>query len=484
LFNHQAVVVGLGRQGVAAAGWLARNGARVLATDRRDAEALRTSVAALDGLPIEYTFGGHPLSLLEGADLLCLSGGVPLDIPLVAEARARGIALTNDAQLFIERCPARVIGITGSAGKTTTTALVGEMCRTTGVQTWVGGNIGYVLLGELNRIAQDDLVVMELSSFQLELMSVSPQVAAVLNITPNHLDRHGTMEAYTAAKARIVQHQRLDDVAILGHDDAGARALKGDVRGRLQWFSAAERLPGAFLDEGERLVLVLPGGEPEVVCARSEIRLRGDHNVLNVLAACAIAGAAGVPLAAMRTAIGAFTELEHRLEPVATVDGVLWVNDSIATAPERAVAALRSYEEPIVLLAGGRDKKLPWEDFAALAVRRVQNLICFGEAGEMIAGHVRRAWAQARDAHELTRHTPSDKGLKPLARPLVSDTRSLQAIDVVGDLEAAVARAAEVSRPGDVVLLSPGGTSFDAYADFVARGAHFRILVARLAERV
>ncbi|GAB4434336.1 MAG: UDP-N-acetylmuramoyl-L-alanine--D-glutamate ligase [Anaerolineae bacterium] len=464
--GRHVIVIGLARQGAAAARWLAENGARVTVTDARGADALRDGIAALAGLPVTYALGAHPPALLDDADLLCLSGGVPLDMPLVAEARARGLPLTNDAQLFLERCPARVVGVTGSAGKTTTTTLVGAMCAQAGLRTWVGGNIGHVLIGELARIAPDDLVVMELSSFQLELMTASPQVAAVLNITPNHLDRHGTMAAYTAAKAHILRHQGAGDIAVLGRDDPGARALAGDARGHVWWFSAeAPATPGAYLEADGRLVLARPDGPPEAVCARGDIRLRGRHNLYNVLAACAIAGAAGVPAEAMREAIAAFEGVAHRLEPVATVRGVLWVNDSIATAPERVMAALRSFDAPIVLLAGGRDKKLPWEDFAALAVRKVRHLIAFGEAGAMIAGHVRRAWE-------------ADRGPKPP----VGD--GLEAVDVVPDLEAAVRRAAEAARPGEVVLLSPGGTSFDAYADFVARGAHFRELVGKLTEAV
>ena len=474
--GRRVIVVGLARQGVAAARWLVQHGARVTVTDARGADALRDGIAALAGLPVVFALGAHPLALLDDADLLCLSGGVSPDMPLAAEARARGIPLTNDAQLFMERCPAPVIGVTGSAGKTTTTTLVGLMCEKTGVRTWVGGNIGHVLIGELGRIGPGDFVVMELSSFQLELMTVSPRVAAVLNLTPNHLDRHGTMEAYTAAKARILRHQRPGDVAVLGRDDPGARGLEPTARGGVWWFSAGEPVgPGAHLD-GDRLALARPGCAPEVVCARAEIRLRGRHNLLNVLAACAIAGAAGVPVEAMRAAIAGFTGVAHRLEPVATINGVLWVNDSIATAPERAMAALRSYDEPVVLLAGGRDKKLPWGDFAALAVQKARRLICFGEAGPMIAEHVQQAWFNPSAL------TPLPQGERGSEDEVEKETAMLEAVDVVPDLETAVAQAAEAARPGEVVLLAPGGTSFDAYADFEARGAHFRELVARLAD--
>ncbi|MBN1286861.1 MAG: UDP-N-acetylmuramoyl-L-alanine--D-glutamate ligase [Anaerolineae bacterium] len=455
--GKRVVVVGLGRQGRAAAQWLAAVGAHVTVTDQRDAGALAQPMAALElaGAPVEYALGGHPLGLLDRADLVCISGGVPLDSPFVVEARARSIPVTNDAQLFIERCPARTIGITGSAGKTTTTSLVGAMCYTTGRQTWVGGNIGHVLLDELANIGPDDWVVMELSSFQLDVMTVSPNVAAVLNVTPNHLDRHGSMAAYIAAKAHILMHQRVGDAAVLGCDDPGAKSMAAYAQSAIWWFGicATTRL-GAYLD-GDDLMLALPGAGAVVVCSRGDIQLRGEHNLLNVLAACAIGGAAGVPVEAMRATIPKFTAVPHRLESVATVDGALWVNDSIATAPERVIAALRSYDAPIILLAGGRDKNLPWQAFAREVVERVRRLICFGEAGPMILRHVSFAAMQ--------------------------QSGQLEAFDVVADLENAVARAADLAQPGEVVLLSPGGTSFDAYRDFEERGAHFRELVGRLA---
>jgi len=450
LAGQRVVVLGMARQGLALARWLPTRGARVTLSDSRRAEALAAEVASLAGTPVEVALGGHPLALLDGCDLLCLSGGVPPTLPIVEEARRRGIRVANDAQLFLERCPAPVLGITGSAGKTTTTALTGAMARASGRTTHVGGNIGDVLLDALPGIAPDDVVVMELSSFQLELMTISPLVGAVLNVTPNHLDRHGTMDAYIAAKANIFRHQQPGDTAIFGWDDPVARAMSAQAPGRIAFFSLRERVtPGAYLD-GDRLVLARDAAMIEI-CPRDAIRLRGLHNVLNTLAACAIAAAGGVPVEAMRAAIGAFTGVAHRLEPVAVIDGVTWVNDSIATAPERVIAALRSYDEPVVLLAGGRDKKLPWEPLAALAAQRCRAVIAFGEFGPQVAAQMRVAG--------------------------VRDVRLAPA------LEEAVALARGAARPGDVVLLSPGGTSYHAYVDFAARGAHFCALVRTMAKQ-
>lgn len=453
LAGKHVVVLGMARQGTALARWLPTVGARVTLSDSRSADALADEIAAFGGQPVTFALGGHPLSLLDGCDVLCVSGGVPLTLPIVQEAQRRGIRVTNDAQLFVERCPAPVLGVTGSAGKTTTTALTGAMARAAGRRTHIGGNIGDVLLDSLPQIAPGDLVVMELSSFQLELMTVSPPVSAVLNVTPNHLDRHGTMDAYRAAKANIYRHQRPDDTAIFGWDDPVAREMSVEAPGRVAGFSLHERVPrGAYLDGG-RLALVTDAGAT-TVCERDAIRLRGMHNVLNTLAACAIAWAGGVPVGAMRAAIAGFTGVAHRLELVATLGGATWVNDSIATAPERVMAALRSYDEPVVLLAGGRDKNLPWAPLAALAAERCRAVIAFGEFGPQIAAL--------------------------MAQHMQGGAR-LEIVRQASALEDAVGLAREAARPGDVVLLSPGGTSYDAYVDFAARGEHFRALVRDLA---
>jgi len=455
------VVLGLARQGTALARFLVQAGAQVTVSDLQGKAALADRLADLEGLPVRYVLGKHPLSLLKDADSLCLSGGVPVDAPVVVEARRRGIPLSNDAQLFLERCPAPIVGITGSAGKTTTTVLVGEMCRAAGFRTWVGGNIGHPLIADLEQITSRDRVVMELSSFQLEIMTVSPPVAAVLNVTPNHLDRHKTMDAYIAAKRNVVVHQGKDDFAVLGYDDANARALALDTAAHLLWFSGgAEVDEGAFKTNGE-LTLRWQGADT-VIGEASEVRLRGHHNLLNVLAASTLARVVGVPVEAMRRVITTFTGVEHRLEWVRRLHGVDWYDDSIATAPERTLAALRSFEEPIVLLAGGRDKKLPWDEFADEAVKRARQLITFGEAGPMVA----------RVAAERLAEQQGTGGRKRVG--------GLEGITQTETLEEAVEAAARLAQPGDVVLLSPGGTSFDAFRDFAERGDRFKELVREL----
>ncbi|HEX2620526.1 MAG TPA: UDP-N-acetylmuramoyl-L-alanine--D-glutamate ligase [Phototrophicaceae bacterium] len=453
LKGKRVIVVGFGRQGQALARWLPTIGAIpiVTVTDGKTAEQLGINPA--DYPRTRFQLDATPESLVEIADMICVSGGVPLDSPLIQLAAARHIPITNDAQLFVDRCPASIIGITGSAGKTTTTTLVGEMMKKAGYTTWIGGNIGNVLLDVMVGIRPEHRVVMEFSSFQLELMFTSPPIAAILNITPNHLDRHGTMQEYMRAKANIIAHQTGNGKAILGRDDWGSRMVEGVASGDILWFSRSEIVSdGAFL-AGQRLFvsgLASPTGEAQLICEVTDIPLRGEHNVSNVLAACAIAGAAGIPPEVMTETIRNFKAVAHRLETVREINGVTYVNDSIATAPERVLAALRSYDEPIVLLAGGADKKLPWQDMIALALQKTRHIIAFGRDGDIVVNTVR----------EIAGNT--------------------ECVTRVQTLDEAVALATTLAQSGDVVLLSPGGTSYDAYKDFVERGEHFRRLVNAL----
>jgi UDP-N-acetylmuramoylalanine--D-glutamate ligase len=317
----------------------------------------------------------------------------------------------------------------------------------------VGGNIGRPLIADLHKMNANDMVVQELSSFQLEIWTQSPAVAAVLNVTPNHLDRHKTMSAYVNAKANILRHQTSEDVALLSADDPGSLALKPLVKGRLRLFSlAAEVEDGAFVRDGQ---IWLRNGRETAVCQLSQVKLRGRHNLSNILAAVTLADSVGVPPQAMEKAIANFHGVEHRLEMVRTIDGVMYVNDSIATAPERALAAVDSFDEPIILLAGGRDKDMAWEEWARRVRQKVRHVILFGSLAETLEAELGDVDPEAGAGNTgVTRVTT---------------------------LEEAVAEAARIAKPGDVVLMSPGGTSFDAFTDFAERGRAFRQMVAVLA---
>ena len=452
--GKRVLILGAARQGLALARWLSIHGARVTLNDSRNAEELRSARESLAEFQIDWALGGHPLELLDSTDVLCLSGGVPLTLPIVADAVQRGIPLSNDSQIFMEIVPCKTIGITGSAGKTTTTTLVGRMAKNAyGDKAYIGGNIGDPLINYVDTMKSDDVAILEISSFQLEQMTISPNIAAILNITPNHLDRHGTMEAYTAAKARILEFQSKDDTAILGRDDKGAWNLRNKVNGKFLTFSLHELdegLDGTYYHDG--LLNLRDGNAYLPLIPREKILLRGDHNVANALAAFAIAHAAGFPLDAMLEAVEDFRGVPHRLELVRELNGVRWYNNSIATAPERTIAGIRAFDEPIVLMLGGRDKKLPWEELMQLANERVDHVVIFGEAAEKI------------------QKTVDSLGLG----------KRRFTLSRVNGLHEAVIKAAELAEAGDVVLLSPGGTSFDEFKDFEERGERFRTWVQEL----
>ena len=454
--GKRVVIIGAARQGLALARYLEKNGAFVTVNDQRSAEQLKDAMDSLQSTAVRWVVGGHPLSLLDGTDLVAVSGGVPLTLPIIQEAQKRGVPLTNDSQIFMSEVPCPVIALTGSAGKTTTTTLVGRMAKTAVPaprQVWVGGNIGLPLIEKVDVMGSDDVVILELSSFQLELMTYSPHIAAVLNITPNHLDRHGTMEAYTSAKARILEFQHPDSLTVLNREDSGSWSLRGMVIGKLVGFGLAQPPAGengTYVSNG---YLWLQDGERQTrLFEQDAIQLRGQHNLVNVLAACAIAYAAGWDANAMLAGVQDFRGVAHRLELVRVWHGAAWYNDSIATAPERTAAAIRAFNEPLVLMLGGRDKNLPWEDLAELIHQRVEHVVLFGEAAPKIA-------------HVLGE-------IRPYQLP--------HTIQNVGNLRQAVEAAAKVAQPGQVVLLSPGGTSYDEFKDFEERGEKFRELVNEL----
>jgi UDP-N-acetylmuramoylalanine--D-glutamate ligase len=450
--DQRVTVVGLGIEGVDVVRHLARQGAEVTVSDSRPAEKLAGPLAELAGLPVHYMLGSTQTSEVASADAVFVSQGVPLDLPGLKAAREGGVQLFSMTGLFLDVCPGPVVGITGSSGKTTTTALVAEMFRADERPVFMGGNIGVGLLDHLPLIRPYTWSVLEISHTQLQLVESSPHIAALLNVTPNHLDRFG-WDDYVRLKTNILRFQTSADIAVLNHDDPESRAAQELVPGRLTWFTMGPDLPGDGVCVRGGWAVLRRGRLQERLFALSDLHLRGAHNRANAVAAAAIAAVAGVSPDAVACAVDAFRGVPHRLELLGEADGVRYYNDSIATTPERCVAGLRSFEEPVVLLLGGRDKQLPLEELAAEASGRCRAIFLFGES----AGKLQ-------------------EGLRAVASRLP--------IVRVETLDEAVEAAAAAARPGDVVLLSPACTSYDAYDNFERRGEHFRALVAPLIKEV
>ena len=440
----RALVYSLGIEGRDLARWLLARGASVAMADSRTVEQLDAAgAAAPEG--VERTIRGELLDP-RGFDLLAVSQSVLRNDPNVVRARELGIPVVSQMALALRLCRGRVVGITGSSGKSTTTALVGAMAESAGIEHLVGGNLGGSLLDRIEAVPEAATVILEISHTQLQYTDRSPAIAAVTNVTPNHLDQFSWPE-YVDLKRGLLRYQDAEGLAILNADDDTSRALRTDVQGRLAEVSLAGPVPGdgAWLD-GDAIVSRW-GGAPETVAATGDLRMRGRHNVANAVMAVATARAMGLPPEAVADALQRFPGLPHRLQVVGRARGAIWIDDSIATSPERTVAALEAVSEPAILLLGGREKALPLEKLRAAAGERCHAAICFGEAAT------------------------------PFAEAMAGAVETVARVETLTE---AVEAAAAIAREGDAVLLSPAGTSFDAYPRFEARGEAFAALVAAL----
>jgi UDP-N-acetylmuramoylalanine--D-glutamate ligase len=453
-------IMGLGFFGgtIGLAKYLVSQGARVTITDLKGAAELHESLAALAGLPVRLVLGRHEEADFTEVDMVFASPAVREDSPYLANARASGVPVDTEMNLFMRLCRGTVIGVTGSNGKTTTTSLIGAILRAANPRTRVGGNIGRSLLPEVAAIEAGDPVVLELSSFQLEDLAEvgrSPRIALLLNLSPNHLDRHGGMERYLAAKKQIFAYQEPADTAILNADDPQLQPLAAELPSQVRFFSLERPVSEGTYLEGERLLIARHGTVCEA-CAVADIPLLGRHNVANVLAAVAAADAWGVPPAVIRQAIRIFAGVEHRLERVRELRGVTFYNDSIATSPAATLAALTAIPQPILLIAGGYDKGLPFQALAEAIVHRVKGVFLIGNTARQIA----HAIEAARPPRETTPR-----------------------LTLCSDLRVAVHQAYGAAAAGDVVLLSPACASYDQFRHFVERGRLFKQVVAELEAR-
>jgi len=454
--DKKVTVMGLGLfgGGVGAARFLASQGADVTVTDLKSAEELSASLKRLDDLPVRLKLGKHDEEDFVNVDMLVVSPAVPNDSRFLQMACENSVPIDSELSMFFRLCPAPIIGITGSNGKSTTTSLLGEMLKDAGIKTWVGGNIGISLLKNLEEIEADDVVVLEISSFQLEYFArieMSPHISIITNIAPNHLDRHKTMENYIGAKKAIIHYQQEGDYAIMNYDDPILKKWEGETKGRHLWFSTTKELEhGAFLKNNE--IIINHNSTSTVIPCSTQINIKGIHNWQNIMAASYAAILMHADVESLKNAITGFAGLEHRLEYVRTINEVQYYNDSKATTPEAAIAGIKAFESPTILIAGGYDKQVSLHQFAQECAGNTKCVILIGDTAKTIQKLI---------------HGITEKRTKP-------------EIYMAASLDESVKKAAEVAEPGDIVLLSPACASFGMFANYEERGKKFKALVSQL----
>jgi UDP-N-acetylmuramoylalanine--D-glutamate ligase len=493
LRGKRALVMGLGIHGggLGVARFLADHGAIVTVTDLRGPEQLQSSLDALADLSITFVLGQHRDEDFQAADLVIRNPGVPRESRYLQIARAAGAAIEMEMTLFFRRCPGPILGITGTKGKTTTTLLAAAMLREQYPNTVVAGNLRVSALETLPRITAGTPVVLELSSWQLEGLGeakLSPQYACITNISPDHLDRYGSMEAYVEAKKQIWVHQHPEGSMVFNANDektAAMRAEAVDAHGfhpkNIIYFANQDLIWQEWLQKqytpdriaywhGDTLMWhqrYSHEDKPEIICHKEDVRLLGSHNLANIAAAAALAKSFGIETEYIRNAIRGFTGIEHRLEFVRDLDGVRYINDTAATAPEAAIAALRSFDRPIVLIAGGADKNLPFDDLARAIVSRAKAVI-------LLNGTATPQLIEALQTIDDRRWTIDDSSQSPVVH------RPPSIVGPLSDFAAAINAARAHAAPGDVVLLSPGCASFGMFRNEFQRGEEFRRIVQQL----
>lgn len=429
-------------------------GAQVTLCDQKKSlEDFGAYAHTLRRLHVRLSLGEHYTDGFAGQDIIMRTPGYEYYKPELQAALQAGTKVTSEVELFFELCPCEIVAVTGSDGKTTTTTLISKMFEAAGRKVFLGGNIGAALLPQLADVSPEAVAVVELSSFQLISMRVSPKVAVVTNVTPNHLDHHKDMQEYIDAKRNILLWQVPPCRAVLGFENEISRGMQKDCKGEQVWFTRLhETDKGAFLRESDDTLCYAENGVVTPILPRAEVKLRGLHNVENLLAAIAAVWGR-VPVEAMRQVGSTFTGVEHRIEPVRTLDGVTYYNDSIASSPTRTIAGLRSFNQKIILIAGGYDKKIPYEPLAPEILAHVKTLVLMGATGPRIEAAVRGCAGFDESALTIL-HADS--------------------------MQHAVELARGAARPGDVVSLSPASASFDLYPNFEVRGRDYKNIVNNL----
>ena len=429
-------------------------GAQITLCDQKKSlEEFGDYADTLRRLHVRLSLGENYTDGFVGQDIIMRTPGYEYFRPELQAARMAGAMVTSEVELFFELCPCEIVAVTGSDGKTTTTTLIAKMFEAAGRRVFLGGNIGAALLPQLPEVTEKDVAVVELSSFQLISMRRSPKVAVVTNVTPNHLDHHKDMQEYIDAKRNILLWQTPPCRAVLGYENDITRGMASDCKGEQVWFTRLHDTDrGAFLRSEDDMLCYAENGTVTPILPRAEVKLRGLHNVENLLAAIAAVWGR-VPVEAMRQVGSTFTGVEHRIEPVRVLDGVTYYNDSIASSPTRTIAGLRSFDRKIILIAGGYDKKIPYEPLAPEIIAHVKTLVLMGATGPRIEKAVREC-----------------PGFDPQALPILH----------ADSMQHAVELARSAAQPGDVISLSPASASFDLYPNFEVRGRDYKRIVMSL----
>ncbi|MFQ5962838.1 MAG: UDP-N-acetylmuramoyl-L-alanine--D-glutamate ligase [Candidatus Scalinduaceae bacterium] len=455
--NKKTTVMGLGLfgGGVGITKFLVSQDANVTVTDLKSAEELSQSLKLLDGLPVKYRLGKHLEEDFSDVDLLIVNPAIPNESKFLQIAKDNNVHIDTELNIFFKLCPAPIVGITGSNGKSTTTSLIGNMLKEAGFRTWVGGNIGISLLEHIEEIKPRDMVVLEISSFQLDNLSkikLSPHVSVVTNIAPNHLDRHKNIKDYIDAKKTIILYQKEGDFAILNYDDQVLRKWGSECKSNILWYSTKRELKwGAFPHNNE--IIINYNLKKTVISCLSGIKIKGIHNIQNIMAAACVANIIGANAGSIKNAVINFSGLEHRLEFVSKINGIQYYNDSKATTPEASIAGIKAFENPIILIAGGYDKGINLNQFARECAKNTKSVILIGETAKNIQKLIQNI---------RSKYAKPDIYLSP-------------------SLNDSVRKANTIARHGDVVLLSPACASYDMFTNYEERGKRFKEHVRQMA---
>lgn len=445
--DRRVLVIGLAKSGISAIKALKEEGALVVVNDAKSAVQLESLIPEIEPYVVETILGGHP-EAVDQYDLVVVSPGVPLDIPFIKKIKAMNMPIIGEIELAYQLCKGQFVGITGTNGKTTTTALTGDMFKNAQRDHFVVGNIGIAAVSKAKEASESTVMVTELSSFQLEsIIDFKAHVAAILNVTPDHLNRHKTMENYTQAKARVFENQTADDYLVLNYDNEITRALKDQSKGRVIYFSRKKVLDQGVFVENDQIIVKIDH-EKKVVCNLDDMFIFGDHNVENALASVAMAYLYEIPLETIKHTLETFKGVEHRIEYVTSKSGRTFYNDSKGTNVDSTVCALKSMKNKTILIAGGMDKGGTFEAMFDAFDNKVSGLVLLGE----------------------TKHKIKEEALK----------HQFEDVYLVENMEEAVSKAYELSNEGTAVLLSPACASWDMYENFEKRGEHFKNCVNAL----